>query len=184
MVKSSQRTFFVLLSVVLVTLFSGLFLRGMIIKIFQEYVEDERSALVRLVSSDLEGSYEKNGKWDRVAAAETVVRALQLGLTVKLVDSRGDVVLDTEQALALLPSDKASRIRAAARFAGDDNRTDYRSYPLVIGKDNAGRLYVTFLGKGRSDAFSKTLRPCCNSSVCFCLQYCFWTLGTLFHETG
>jgi two-component system sensor histidine kinase BaeS len=155
MVKSSQRTFFVLLSVVLVALFSGLFLRGMIIKNFQEYVEGERSALVRLVSTDLEESYEKNGKWDREAAAEIVVPALQLGLPVKLIDSHGDVVLDTEQALALLPSDKATRIRAAAGFKGDDTGTDSRSYPLVIGKENVGRLDVKFHETDRTDAFSK-----------------------------
>ncbi len=154
MVKSSQRTFLVLLSVVLLALFSGLFLRGMIIKDFQDYVEGERSALVRLVSSDMEESYEKNRKWDREAVAGIAVRALQLGLQMKLVDMRGDVVIDTEQALAFLPSDRASRIRETAGFVGDDNVTDYRSYPLVIGSENAGRLDVKFPGKGRSDAFT------------------------------
>jgi len=155
MVKSSKRMFLVLLSVVLVALFSGLLLRWMIIKDFQNYVEGERSALVRLVSSDLEVSYEKNRKWDRDAAAGIVVRALELGLPVKLVDAHGDVVMDTEQALALLPSDRSSRIRDAVGFKGDDNAADYRSYPLVFGAESAGRLGVKFLGKGRSDAFSK-----------------------------
>ena len=178
MVKGSQRTFFVLLSVVLVALFSGLFLRGMVEKDFQNYVEGERSALVSAVSADLEGSYEKNRKWDRAAAAEIAVRALQLGLTVKLVDSRGDVVLDTEQALALLPSDKASRIRAAAGFAGDDSGADYRSYPLVVmGKEHAGRLDVQFLGKGRSDAFSKRSGLVVLAGVFF-LAILVLTLGT------
>jgi signal transduction histidine kinase len=154
MVKSSQRTFLVLLSVVLVALFSGLFLRGMIIKDFQDYVEGERSALVLLVSSDMEESYKKNRKWDREAAAEIAVRALQLGLQLKLVDTHGNVVMDTEQALALLPSGRTSRIRTTAGFDGDDNVTDYRSYPLVMGRENAGRLDVKFMGKGRSDAFT------------------------------
>ena len=154
MVKSSQRTFLVLLSVVLVALFFGLFLREMIVKDFQDYVEGERSALVRPVSSDLEASYEKNRKWDREAVAGIAVQALQLGLQVKLVDTRGDVVMDTEQALASLPSDRTSRIRETSGFVGDDTATDYRSYPLFMGKDNAGRLDVKFLGKGRSDAFT------------------------------
>jgi signal transduction histidine kinase len=154
MVKSSQRTFLVLLSVVLVALFFGLFLREMIVKDFQDYVEGERSALVRPVSSDLEASYEKNRKWDRESVAGIVARALQLGLQVKLVDTRGDVVMDTELALAFLPSDRTSRIRETAGFVVDDTVTDYRSYPLVIGKENAGRLDVKFLGKGRSDAFT------------------------------
>jgi len=177
MVKGSQRTFFVLLSVVLVALFFGLFLRGMVEKDFQNYVEGERSALVSAVSADLEESYEKNRKWDRADAAEIVVRALQLGLTVKLVDSRGDIVLDTEQALALLPSDKASRIRAAAGFAGDDSGADYRSYPLVMGKEHAGRLDVQFLEKGRSDAFSKRSGLVVLAGV-FLLAILVLTLGT------
>jgi len=154
MVRSSQRTFFVLLSVVLIALFSGLFLRGMIAKYFQAYVEGERQALVRLVSTDLEDSYGKNRKWNREAAAEIAVRALQLGLQLKLVDTHGDAVIDTEQALTLLPSDRASRIREAAGFVGDDKVTDYRSYPLVSGSEKAGRLDVAFLGKIRADAFS------------------------------
>ena len=154
MVKSSQRTFLVLLSVVLVALFTGLFLRGMIVKDFQDYVEGERSALVSLLSSELEESFEKNRKWDGSAAAGIVVRGLQLGLQVKLVDAHGNIVIDTGKALALLPSDRTSRIRATAGFNEDDTVTDYRSYPLVIGKESAGRLEVKFLGKGRSDAFT------------------------------
>lgn len=157
MVKSSQRTFLVLLSVVLVALFSGLLIRGMIVKKFQEYVEGERSALVRMISSDLEESYGKNLKWDRDAAAGVVVRALRLGLQVKLVDAHGNAVMDPEQALALLPADRASRIRATAGFKGDDLGTDYRSYPIVIGKESAGRLDVKFPGKGRSDAFTSRI---------------------------
>jgi len=157
MVKSSQRTFLVLLSVVLVALFSGLFLRGMILKNFQDYVEGERSALVRMVSSDLEESYGKNLKWDRDAAAGVVVRAMRLGLLVKLVDAHGNAVMDSEQALTLLPADSASRIRATAGFNGDDLVTDYRSYPLIIGTENAGRLDVKFPGTGRTDAFTSRI---------------------------
>jgi two-component system sensor histidine kinase BaeS len=177
MVKSSQRTFLVLLSVVLVALFSGLFLRGMIVKDFQNYVEGERSALVRLISADLEVSYGKNRKWDRVDAAEIAVRALHLGLPVRLFDSHGDAVLDTEQALALLPSDKAARIRAAAGFNRDDTGTDYRSYPLVIGKENVGRLDVKFLGTDKTDAFAKRSGIVVMVGV-FLLAILMLTLGT------
>ncbi len=154
MIKSSRRTLLVLLSIVFFALFSGLFLRGMIINDFQDYVEGERAALVRLVSSDMEASYEKNRKWDRESVAGIAVRALQLGLQVKLVDTHGVAVIDTEQALAFLPSDRTSRIRETAGYVKDDNVTDYRSYPIVIGNENAGRLAVKFLGKGRADAFT------------------------------
>ena len=154
MVRSSQRTFLVLLAVVLIALSSGLFIRGMIAKDFQAYVEGERQALVRLVSSELEDSYGKNRKWSREAAAEIAVRALQLGLQLKLIDSHGDAVIDKEQALTLLPSDRASLIRDAAGFIGDDRVMAYRSYPLVSGSENAGRLDIRFLGKDRSDAFA------------------------------
>lgn len=154
MAKSSQRTFLVLLSVVLAALCSGLVLKGMIIGDFRAYVEGERSALTRLVSSDLEGSYEKNLKWDKGAVSGIVASALQLGLQVKLVDTHGDVLMDTEQALAQLSPDRASKISDAAGFNGDDKGTDYRSYQLTIGKDNVGRLDVKFLGKGRSDTFT------------------------------
>jgi two-component sensor histidine kinase len=153
MTKSSQRTLLVLLSVILVALCSGLVLRGMIGKDIQSYVEGERSALVTLVSSALEWSYEKNLKWDRGAVSGIVVSALQLGLQVKLVDAHGAVVMDSKQALALLPSGKAARISADAGFNGTDN-TDYQSYPMVIGKDAVGRLDVKFLGKSRADALS------------------------------
>lgn len=152
MVKSSQRTLLVLLSVVLIALCFGLVLRGMIVKNFQEYVEAERSTSVSVVSSDLEGSFEKNLNWDKGAVSGIVVLALQRGLQVKLVDTHGDVVIDTEQALALLPSSRASRISAAAGYNGDDKETDYRSYPLIIGKKDVGRLDVKFLGKSSSDS--------------------------------
>jgi len=47
MFKSPWRTFFVLLAVALVALFSGFFLRGMILYDFQRYIEGERPALAR-----------------------------------------------------------------------------------------------------------------------------------------
>jgi two-component sensor histidine kinase len=126
----------------------------MIVKNFQEYVEDERSVLLSLISSDLEGSFERNLKWDKGAVSGIVVSALQRGVQVKLVDPHGDVVMDTEQALALLPSSRASKISAAAGYNGEDKGTDYRSYPLIIEKDSVGRLEVKFLGKSRSDALT------------------------------
>lgn len=153
MFKSPRRTFFILLTVVLVALFLGLFLRGMIIQDFRRLLEDERLDLVRLVSSDIEGSYAKYKQWNGEDAADAAVRALLLGIQLKVVDANNDVVMDTEKALALLPLGRKASIVDAAGFSSDDKSADYHSYPLFLGGERIGSLEVKFLRTGKEDLF-------------------------------
>jgi len=153
-----RRTLLVFLSAVLITLFLGHFLRGMIVKDFQGHLEEERMDRVRLVISDLEGSYTAYKSWNREDAARHAVRALMLRLTVRLVDAGGNVVMDTEKALALLPSEKKAQVLAAAGFSNEDKSADSLSYPLFSGGERVGSFEVRFPGRGKEILFIRRSR--------------------------
>lgn len=153
--RSPQRIVLVLLSVALLALVSGLFLRGMINKDFRQYVEDERLALVRPVLVDIEASYDTGRGWDREQAAQDAVRALMLGLDVKVMNAQGELVMDTEQSIAKLSPERKARISAALGFSKDDKSTDHQSHPLMNQGKRIGVLEVTFLRTGTEEIITK-----------------------------
>ena len=159
-----------LLFVVLMTLITGLFLRGMIIKDFQRYLEGEHVDLARLVASDIEGTYEKHKRWNREDTAGDAVRALMLGMQVRVKDAGNEVVMDTGKALALLPPERKARILAAVEFSGEDKSADYHSYPLFMGGERGGGLDVKFPRTGKEDLFIKR-------SGAFVLAWSFFMAG-------
>ena len=154
MFKSPWRMFLVLASVVLVALFSGFFLRDVLIKDFQHALESERRDLVRPVTSDIEGSYAKYKRWNQEDLAGDAVYALMLGLQVQIKDARSEVVMDTDKALALLPLERKALILGAVDFNGQDKKSsDYHSYPLMRGDERVGSLDVKFLKTGKEALF-------------------------------
>ena len=187
MFKSPLRTVFVVLSFVLIALCSGLLSRHLIVKGFHSYVEGERLVQVRLVSSDLEGTYDRSRGWNREVTAEDAARALMLGLQVKVVDGRGEVVMDTDKALALLPSERKARALADSGFTGADQKTEYRSYPLMNKGVEVGRLEVKFLRTGAEDLFIRNSSGTVVLATSIALSMMALLLGIIisrkYHET-
>jgi two-component system sensor histidine kinase BaeS len=158
MFKGPRRTLLVLLSAVLITLILGHFLRGMIVKDFQRHLEEERMDWVRLVTSDFEGSYTAYKSWNREDAARHAVRALMLGLMVRLVDAGGNMVMDTEKALALLSPERKAWVLAAAGFNAEDNSAAALSYPLFAAGERMGSLEINFPGRDKEILFIRRSR--------------------------
>jgi len=157
MFKSRWRTLLVLLAVALIALISGLFIRGLMLNDFQRHIEGDRLALVRMVSVDLENTYGKSRTWSREQTAEDVLRAFMLGLQMKVVDGRGEMVMNTEGAIALLPPARKARVLADTGFRKDDTDGDYHSYPLMLGEERVGGLDVKFLkAEGSDNAWTRS----------------------------
>lgn len=155
MLNSRGRIFFFLVAVFCVVLLTGIVLRGMITGDIRRVLDNERGAPVRIVASDLEWSYEQSQGWKRADVAEATVRALMLGMRVEVKDARGGLVMDTEQALALLPPGSKARVLAAAAFSGSEETAGEQLYPLVAGGGQIGGLAVKFLKSGAEDRFVK-----------------------------
>jgi signal transduction histidine kinase len=158
MFKGPRRTLLLLSSAVLITLVLGHFLRGMIVKDFQRHLVEERMDRVRLVASDLEGSYAAYRSWNREDTARDAVRALMLGLTVRLTDAGGNLVMDAQKALSLLPPEKKAQVLAAAGFNAEGNSAAALSYPLVAAGERVGSLEVIFPGREKENVFIRRSR--------------------------
>src|SRR5680860_94254 len=111
MFKSLWAKFFILLlAVSLVGLSAALFMRQMMLGDFKAYLDGERLDRVYLIMANLEGSHERNNGWDRMEISRSAIRALMLGMEVKVQDARGSIVMDTQQALEDLPPFMARRV--------------------------------------------------------------------------
>jgi len=155
MQQHTRRTVLVLLSIAILILCSGLFLRSMIGKDFTTYVAGERMALVRLVSSNIGAAYDDVRGWNRGKAVDAILQTRILGLEVKVVNSKGEFVMDTDTALALQSPERRGQVLAAAGSIRNSAGADTQSYPLLIEGKKAGALDVTFLRAEADDSIMK-----------------------------
>lgn len=154
MIRTLRTKFIVLLlAVVAIALSAAFVLREMMLRDFRQFLEGEREDRVYWVTADLERSYETNGRWDRTALRDEAVRALLLGFEVRVLNDRGDMVMDTATALDGLSPAMRRRVAAMAERHRTDGSPPFLPYPLFIEGREIGTLEVQFLAPGRDALF-------------------------------
>ncbi|OGW56259.1 MAG: hypothetical protein A2Z09_03905, partial [Nitrospirae bacterium RBG_16_43_8] len=144
-----------LLAVSLIALSSAFFLRELMIKDFRDYLEGEIEDRVYWVMADIERTYEKHSKLEKNTIAEDAVWALMLGLEIKIKDTDGNVVMDTEKAVSALSPLIKRRIMAVSNFTEKENPDAFQPYPLFLKGKEIGTLEVRFLHTGKESIFIK-----------------------------
>jgi two-component system sensor histidine kinase BaeS len=146
MTRSLWAKFLVLLlAVSAVALCAALILRELMIRDFRDYLEGERENRVYWITADAERTYEKHGGWNREALDEDAVWALMLGFEMRIVDPHGQVVADTETALASLSPGMRSRSPLTRQPVSRED-ADYVPYPLFLAGSQIGTLEIRRVG--------------------------------------
>jgi len=161
MIRSLWVKFLILLfSVSVVSLSAALFLREMIIKDFEEYLEGETEDRIYRVMAAIEGTYEKYSGWNGDALRENTVWALLLGYEVKILDIDNHELMNTLKAVESLSPLMKWRIMAISGFSSEDEETGEGkliSYPLFLAGKDIGYLEVRPLipkgGQGKEMIF-------------------------------
>lgn len=128
-----------LLVVAAVGLSAALVLRGLMIRDFRDYLEGDREDRAYWITADLERTYEKLGGWNPEVLEEDALWALMLGFEMRVMDADGEVVAETETALASL-SPLMKRRGLAALQARQRPPPQYVPYPLFVAGSRIGLL--------------------------------------------
>jgi two-component system, OmpR family, sensor histidine kinase BaeS len=146
MIKSLWVKFVVLLfSVSVVSLSASLYLREMIIKDFEEYLEGETEDRIYRVTAAIEGTYEKYAGWSEDALKENAIWALLLGYEVKILGTDNHELMNTTKAVESLSPLMKRRITAISGLsAGDEGLGGgiFMNYPLFLAGKDIGYLEV------------------------------------------
>ena len=154
MLKSLWIKFFLLLlSVSVIALSASLLLRELMIKDFREYLEGETEDRVYWVTAHIEGTYERYSGWKRGNIAEDAIWALMSGLEIRVLDEKGEIVMDTEKAVEMLPPLEKRHVTALLAQRAEERTGNYFPYPLFFKGKEIGRLEVRFLRSGKENIF-------------------------------
>jgi len=154
MFKSLWAKFFILLLVVsLIGLSAALYMRHMMLRDFEAYLDGERLDRVYLVMANLEGSHERNNGWDRREISRSAVRALMLGMEIQVRNTDGSILMDTLLALEDLPPFMTRRVLSTAGGESPTGSGNFSPYPLFLGGKRIGTMDVKFLSHDRGLLF-------------------------------
>ncbi|MFZ4859960.1 MAG: sensor histidine kinase [Desulfuromonadaceae bacterium] len=156
--RCSLRCKFLLLFILISTiaLSSAFVLRGFIMRDFARYLDGESQDRIQRVVALLEGGYERNNGWKPDAVATDLAWALQLGIEVRLYDSATRLVLDSEQAVSLVPPLMRKRILDATGYEPRKIKGDSLSYPLYLRGEEIGSLEARLLDQVKEDYFVRS----------------------------
>ncbi len=154
MLKGLWPKFLVLLiAVAVISLSSSFFLRNLMVGDFGEYLEGEMEDRVSWVTASLESSYEKHAGWHDQTLTDNIVWALMTGLELRLHDSHGSLVTDSEKALNSLSPLSRKRLNVIMDRRIVDKGTSFVPYELFLAGKRIGRLEVKFLQPHREILF-------------------------------
>jgi len=149
MIKSLWIKFLILLfSVSMISLSASLFLREMIIKDFEEYLEGKTEDRIYRIMAAIEGSYEKYSGWNNDALREKAVWAVLLGYKIRIFDSDNKEMVNTEKAVESLSPMMKRRILAVSGYSFDEIQSgegEFTSYPLFLGGKSIGQLDIEMI---------------------------------------
>lgn len=144
MIKGIRTKFIILLlTVSIIALSAAFLLRELLIKDFKEYLEGEIEDRVYWVSAHIEGAYEHSG-WKKDLLIEDVVWAYLLGLDIRILDDKGNLVIDRATAFESLSPIMKRRILSITESM-EPNSDRYIPYPLFLKGKEIGHLEVKFL---------------------------------------
>jgi len=144
MIKGIRTKFIILLlTVSIIALSAAFLLRELLMKDFKEYLEGEIEDRVYWVSAHIEGIYEHSG-WKEDLFIEDVVWAYLLGLDIRILDDKGNLVIDRATAFESLSPTIKKRILSIVESM-EPNSDRYIPYPLFLKGKEIGHLEVKFL---------------------------------------
>jgi two-component system sensor histidine kinase BaeS len=142
-----------LLAVSLIALSAALVLRELMVRDFRQYLEGEREDRVYWITASLESNYQNFSGWNWQSIVEDSVWALMLGFDLKLYDSKGALVVDTQSAIDSLSPLVKKRVLAIAESRTGKESGKYVPYILFLGGSEIGRLEVKFLRPKKEAVF-------------------------------
>jgi len=152
--KSLWFKFFLLLVAVSVIALSAAFVvRELMISDFREYMEGEMEDRAYWMSASLESSYEKYSGWQRDTLIQDTVWALMLGFDLRLYDSSGTLLIDTDSAVNTLSPLVRKRVRALSEQRSAREDSQFHPYTLFLGGQEIGRLDLRFLRPKKGGVF-------------------------------
>ncbi|MDH4232666.1 MAG: HAMP domain-containing histidine kinase [Nitrospirota bacterium] len=146
MLKSLWAKFLVLLiAVVAIGLSATFLLRELMVKDFRVYLEGEREDRAYWVTAALESSYDKYSGWREESIIENTVWAMMLGIEMKLFDTDGTLIMDTDMAINTLSPFVKKRVMAISERRVKESDSPFSPYALFLGGRQIGTLEVRFL---------------------------------------
>jgi two-component system sensor histidine kinase BaeS len=129
-----------MIAVVLIGLSASFLLRELMLKDFREYLEGEMEDRASWIAASLESSFHKKRGWEREDAVQSLIWGFMMGMDLRLYDTEGRPVLDTETALESLSAPAKKRVLALRELRVEG--TKYTPYPLFLEGLEIGRLDV------------------------------------------
>jgi two-component system sensor histidine kinase BaeS len=151
MIRSLWIKFLVLLfAISLINLSAAFFLRGLIIKDFEEYLEGETEDRIYRILAAVEGSFEKYSGWNTDILIDNTLWALLLGYEIKILDINDRELMNTRQALKTISPLMKRRIMAITNYYPEGPASEGKevtSYPMFLGGKEIGSLEARSIGR-------------------------------------
>lgn len=149
-----KKLMLLLLAVIVIALSSAVLVRNLVIRDFRAFGEGRMLDRLYQIQAVLEGRYQQQMKWQARQLADDLVWARLMGFEARLFDAGGRPVLDTGQALAMMPPDMRQRVAASLAQQEQSAETgEFHTYPLFLGGEEIGHLDVRFPRPPREQFF-------------------------------
>jgi two-component system sensor histidine kinase BaeS len=142
-----------LIAVVAIGLSATFLLRELMVKDFRGYLEGEREDRAYWVTAAIESSYDKYSGWSQENIIENTVWAMMLGIEMKLFDTEGNLIMDTDRAIDTLSPFVKKRVMAISEHRVRESYSPFTPYTLFLGGKQIGRLDVKFLSTQKEKVF-------------------------------
>jgi two-component system sensor histidine kinase BaeS len=139
-----NKLFLAFLLVILTALVSSLLFERLIMKDFEEYDRGKREDRRYWLLATIEGGYQDRG-WNMTSLADSIHWGMLLGFDIKVVDSEGKEILNSQKVMAALPPAMKRRMEAIIR--GHSEMNEFDEYPLFSEGEEIGTLYVRPLAR-------------------------------------
>jgi len=139
-----------------IALSSAFVLRDVVMRDFARYLDGESQDQIHRVIALLEGGYDLNGGWKMEPLATDLAWALQLGVEVRLIDSDGQLVIDTEQAASSWTPLMRKRVLDSSGYDPRVLKGTLVPYPLYLRGDEIGQLEARMLDRVKEDYFVRS----------------------------
>lgn len=154
MLRSLWVKFLILLVIIsAIALSSAFVLRELMIHDFGKYLEGEMEDRIYWVIADLERTYEEYSGWKEDVIMEDAIRALMLGLEIRIRDGNDKVIMDSEKALNSLTPSVKRKLNAISQYRSPKTDNIFQPYPLFLAGKEIGSLEVRFLKPGKESIF-------------------------------
>ncbi|MGD1075683.1 MAG: HAMP domain-containing sensor histidine kinase [Thermodesulfovibrionales bacterium] len=130
--------------VIFVALISNLIFERLTMNDFDEYIKGTKEDHLYWVLASVEGSYE-GGRWDMNSLSESVHWGTMLGFEIRIEDSEGRNLIDSQSLMASLPPSMKHRMESVVHLHNSEG--EFEKYPLYIEGRELGTLFVRPLHK-------------------------------------